>query len=85
MSEEEKREEITFNSLSRDHKADEDRSWDADRAIFQLPLSRSLGHVPRQIDLLIFVLSTPSLGITEPDSGIFRLSAAFYRGTSSHK
>ena len=30
-------------------------------------------------------LSTPSLGITEPDSGIFRLSAAFCRGTSSHK
>ena len=29
-------------------------------------------------------LSTPSLGITEPDSGIFRLSAAFCRGTSSH-
>jgi hypothetical protein len=31
------------------------------------------------------ILSTPSLGITEPDSGIFRLSAAFCRGTSSHK
>jgi hypothetical protein len=31
------------------------------------------------------VLSTPSLGITEPDFGIFRLSAAFCRGTSSHK
>ena len=30
-------------------------------------------------------LSTPSLGITEPDSGIFRLSAAFCRGTLSHK
>jgi hypothetical protein len=30
-------------------------------------------------------LSTPSLGITEPDSGIFRLSTAFCRGTSSHK
>ena len=30
-------------------------------------------------------LSTPSLGITEPDSGIFRLSAAFCRGTPSHK
>ena len=29
-------------------------------------------------------LSTPSFGITEPDSGIFRLSAAFCRGTSSH-
>jgi hypothetical protein len=32
-----------------------------------------------------YILSTPSLGITEPDSGIFRLSAAFCRGTSSHK
>jgi hypothetical protein len=30
-------------------------------------------------------LSTPSLGITEPDSGIFRLSAAFCRGALSHK
>jgi hypothetical protein len=30
-------------------------------------------------------LSTPSLGITEPDSGIFRLSAAFCRGAPSHK
>ena len=30
-------------------------------------------------------LSTPSLGITEPDSGIFRLSAAFCRGSPSHK
>ena len=26
-----------------------------------------------------------SLGITEPDSGIFQLSAAFCRGTSSHR
>ena len=30
-------------------------------------------------------LSTPSLGITEPDSGIFRLSAASCRGAPSHK
>jgi hypothetical protein len=30
-------------------------------------------------------LSTPSLGITEPDSGIFRLSAAFCRGAPSHR
>ena len=29
-------------------------------------------------------LSTPSLGITEPYSGIFRLSAASRRGTPSH-
>jgi hypothetical protein len=32
-----------------------------------------------------YKLSTPSLGITEPDSGIFRLSAAFCRGASSHR
>jgi hypothetical protein len=30
-------------------------------------------------------LSTPSLGITEPDSGIFRLSAAYCRGAPSHR
>ena len=36
-------------------------------------------------DLSYRELSTPSLGITEPDSGIFGLSAAFCRGTSSHK
>ena len=34
--------------------------------------------------LLGLFLSTPSLGITKP-SGIFRLSAAFCRGTPSHK
>jgi hypothetical protein len=33
----------------------------------------------------IGTLSTPSLGITEPYSGIFRLSAAFCRGTLSHR
>ena len=33
----------------------------------------------------LFLLSTPSLGITEPDSGIFRLSAAFCRGAPSHR
>jgi hypothetical protein len=56
-------EEVTFNSLSRDH-------------IFRLVFSMISGLVG---------LSTPSLGITEPDSGIFRLSAAFCRGSSSHK
>jgi hypothetical protein len=36
--------------------------------------------------LYIFnLLSTSSLGIAEPDSGIFRLSAAFCRGAPSHK
>jgi hypothetical protein len=53
---------------------------------FQLPLSGSLELRPdREADRLPPPLSTPSLGITEPDSGIFRLSAAFCRGTSLHK
>ena len=51
--------------------------------VFQLPLSGSLKHLTMHGGILS--LSTPSLGITEPDSGIFRLSAAFCRGTSSHK
>ena len=34
---------------------------------------------------VVRTLSTPSLGITEPDSGIFRLSAAFCSGALSHK
>ena len=38
-----------------------------------------------RISSRILPLSTPSLGITEPDSGIFRLSAAFCRGALSHK
>ena len=50
---------------------------------FQLPLS---GSPASELLLELWsLLSTPSLGITEPDSGIFRLSAAFCRGTSSHK
>ena len=40
---------------------------------------------PEDLALRRSTLSTPSLGITEPDSGIFRLSAAFCRGASSHK
>ena len=51
---------------------------------FQLPLS---GSPRRRLGLRVLGLeglSTPSLWITEPDSGIFRLSAAFCRGTSSH-
>ena len=52
---------------------------------FQLPLSGSQ-YVPILYDpARKKKLSTPSLGITEPDSGIFRLSAAFCRGTLSHK
>jgi hypothetical protein len=38
----------------------------------------------RMTGLMPSFLSTPSLGITEPDSGIFRLSAAFCRGAPSH-
>jgi hypothetical protein len=58
---------------------------------FQLPLSGSspspklstpsLGI--RDFSIYFRMLSTPSLGITEPDSG--RLSAAFCRGAPSHK
>jgi hypothetical protein len=53
--------------------------------------SLSRDHTVRTLDELHIIavftrlLSTPSLGITEPDSGIFRLSAAFCRGASSHK
>jgi hypothetical protein len=49
--------------------------------------SLSRDHVvwPGSVSHIIIDLSTPILGITEPDSGIFRLSAAFCRGTLSHK
>ena len=53
--------------------------------IFQLPLSGSHYKIRRILFDDEEELSTPSLGITEPNSGIFRLSAAFCRGTSSHK
>ena len=54
---------------------------------FQLPLSGSHSARLRESGRReeFDDLSTPSLGITEPDSGIFRLSAAFCRGTPSHK
>ena len=52
---------------------------------FQLPLSGKLNPIRIRSKNPCNILSTPSLGITEPDSGIFRLSAAFCRGTSSHK
>ena len=49
-------------------------------------LSRDHYEAPEEaVVMTTSSLSTPSLGITEPDSGIFRLSAAFCRGTSSHK
>ena len=52
--------------------------------------SLSRDHKLSPADIIVLLgdlieLSTPSLGITEPDSGIFRLSAAFCRGASSHK
>jgi hypothetical protein len=57
--------------------------------IFNLLSTPSLGITQLQAEIEAeggkAQLSTPSLGITEPDSGIFRLSAAFCRGTSSHK
>jgi hypothetical protein len=52
---------------------------------FQLPLSGSHFKLPANTVDAAAILSTPSLGITEPDSGIFRLSAAFCRGTPSHR
>jgi hypothetical protein len=48
------------------------------------PLSRDHEELRKLLKGLVR-LSTPSLGITEPDSGIFRLSAAFCRGISSHR
>ena len=78
----------TFNSLFRDHMV-------ADFLIFlnekaDRKLSTPSFGITRMICdansfyTWIYELSTPSFGITEPDSGIFRLSAAFCRGTSSH-
>jgi hypothetical protein len=73
----------TFNSLSRDH------------VIFSGGLLFSFGFLStpslgitlerKALQAVLAILSTPSLGITEPDSGIFRLSAAFCRGAPSHK
>ena len=48
-------------------------------------LGITCGLLSNRAQKVQFMLSTPSLGITEPDSGIFRLSAAFCRGTPSHK
>ena len=78
----------SFNSLSRDHDHEHGIAVVAvhDQIAFN-SLSRdhrkrtfAKPSIPKPIEL-----STPSLGITEPDSGIFRLSAAFCRGTPSHK
>ena len=76
-----------FNSLSRDHRQ-LGKVVKVDKESYTLS-TPSLG-----ITFRLYIngrivdesgLSTPSLGITEPDSGIFRLSAAFCRGTPSHK
>ena len=73
-----------FNSLSRDHT----KAGRLIDVVDHFPFnSLSRDHAP--VSPSPFggdaELSTPSLGITEPDSGIFRLSAAFCRGTPSHK
>ena len=72
-----------FNSLSRDHVALLHVAEVHVARYFQLPLSGSLESACYTTPAIN--LSTPSLGITEPDSGIFRLSAAFCRGAPSHK
>ena len=79
---------ITFNSLSRDHRQPIPPGSSLLPVITFNSLSRD--HACRAPtgeldDVERARLSTPSLGITEPDSGIFRLSAAFCRGTPSHK
>jgi hypothetical protein len=79
---------ISFNSLSRDHGITlrmRRRNIRSRSRTFQLPLSGSLDPRSRLVADRAPELSTPSLGITEPDSGIFRLSAAFCRGAPSHK
>ena len=76
----------TFNSLSRDHGEGVPRHEVPVVAVLSTP---SLGitwvYEREEVEEFLNRLSTPSLGITEPDSGIFRLSAAFCRGTLSHK
>jgi hypothetical protein len=70
-----------FNSLSRDHMG----VRQSFKAIGEYPFnSLSRDHfLLRKDDVFHYltILSTPSLGITEPYSGIFRLSAAFCRGS----
>ena len=81
-----KRNNVSFNSLSRDHGL----LWmpsevkDVDELSTPSLGITSITYKQRSVSIAN-ILSTPSLGITEPDSGIFRLSAAFCRGTSSHK
>ena len=77
---------VAFNSLSRDHKPVSAVRNDLDSRGDDLS-TPSLG-ITRELSIELannLELSTPSLGITEPNSGIFRLSAAFCRGSPSHK
>ena len=79
--------ENTFNSLSRDHTGPSTAEQSPSIPYFQLPLSGSHHNSSDRgaRERRGRSLSTPSLGITEPDSGIFRLSAASCRGAPSHK
>ena len=78
--------EGAFNSLSRDHLALASRlNLDKDFSFNSLSRDHRVSIVAVGGKYVLVELSTPSLGITEPDSGIFRLSAAFCRGTPSHK
>ena len=79
------REQATFNSLSRDHFPSRAELLMEVSKAFQLPLSGSPVIADPARRRRRARLSTPSLGITEPDSGIFRLSAASCRGAPSHK
>jgi hypothetical protein len=74
-----------FNSLSRDHIQYGLDPLLALVQLFQLPLSGSHSVWVEDGSVIVKFFSTPSLGITEPDSGIFQLSAAFCRGAPSHK
>ena len=77
---------IAFNSLSRDHRDLIRREgWWLASELSTPSLGITFLMPEGSEENLQLYLSTPSLGITEPDSGIFRLSAAFCRGTSSHK
>jgi hypothetical protein len=80
----------SFNSLSRDHGGERVMPRHYVKKPRNILSTPSLGITAEALVFTIrasdeLILSTPSLGITEPDSGIFRLSAAFCRGAPSHK
>ena len=78
-------EKESFNSLSRDHCTACSLCTRSSMRTFN-SLSRDHYEALKVTEEMFkLILSTPSLGITEPDSGIFRLSAAFCRGALSHK